>query len=103
MDSTSTSVDPGLAAQNIAWLALLIVILVLSLATIIVGLRFYTRIVLLKQLGLDDYFVLLTLVRRLRRCRALYPRSMTDLLSGLCYSHRRRRALKLVDQIRETW
>ncbi|KAG6368121.1 hypothetical protein INS49_002322 [Diaporthe citri] len=61
MDSTSTPVDPGLAAQNIAWLSLLIIILVLSLATITVGLRFYTRIVLLKQLGLDDYFVLLTL------------------------------------------
>lgn len=101
MDSMSTSVDPGLAAQNIAWLALLIVILVLSLATIIVGLRFYTRIVLLKQLGLDDYFVLVTLVCRRCWCRALYPRSMTDLLSGLCYSHRRRRSLKLVDQIRE--
>ncbi|KAG8163339.1 hypothetical protein KVR01_006636 [Diaporthe batatas] len=61
MDTTSTPVDPGLAAQNISWLALLIIILVLSLATIIVGLRFYTRVVLLKQLGLDDYFVLLTL------------------------------------------
>lgn len=94
MDSTSTSVDPGLAAQNIAWLALLIVILVLSLATIIVGLRFYTRIVLLKQLGLDDYFVLLTLVRRLYKCRAFSLRPVTDLLSGLCDSYRRRRALK---------
>ncbi|KAI3399786.1 hypothetical protein diail_5582 [Diaporthe ilicicola] len=61
MNSTSTSVDSGMAAQNLAWLVLLIVILVLSLATITVGLRFYTRIVLLKQLGLDDYFVLLTL------------------------------------------
>lgn len=94
MDSTSTSVDPGLAAQNIAWLALLIIILVLSLATIIVGLRFYTRIVLLKQLGLDDYFVLLTLVCLRQQCQPLPLRPMTDLFSGLCYSYRRRRALK---------
>lgn len=94
MDSTSTSVDPGLAAQNIAWLALLIIILVLSLATITVGLRFYTRIVLLKQLGLDDYFVLLTLVCRRHRCQPLPPRTTTNLFSGLCHSYRRRRALK---------
>jgi hypothetical protein len=64
MDSTSTPVDPGLAAQNISWLALLIIILLLTLTTIIVGLRFYTRVFLLKQLGLDDHFILLTLVRR---------------------------------------
>ncbi|POS72992.1 hypothetical protein DHEL01_v208616 [Diaporthe helianthi] len=62
MDSTSAPlVEPGLEAQNISWVALLIIILVLSLTTIIVALRFYTRVVLLKQLGLDDYFVLLTL------------------------------------------
>ena len=94
MDSTSTLVDPGLAAQNISWLALLIVILVLSLATIIVGLRFYTRVVLLKQLGLDDYFVLLTLVCQRHQFEPLASRPLINLLSGLCYSHRRRRPLK---------
>lgn len=94
MDSTSTPVDPGLEAQNIAWLALLIVILVLSLATITVGLRFYTRIVLLKQLGLDDYFVLLTLVCHRRRFQPPLLSLITDMLPGLCSSHRRRRAVK---------
>ena len=94
MDSTSTPVDPGLAAQNISWLALLIIILVLSLATIIVGLRFYTRVVLLKQLGLDDYFVLLTLVRRQHKFECLASWPVTNLLSGLRRSHRRRRPLK---------
>jgi hypothetical protein len=83
-------VDPGLATQNISWLALIAVILVLSLATMIVGLRFYTRMVLLKQLRLDDYFVLLTLVCRRFHFKLLLSRLVTNLLIGFCPSHRRR-------------
>lgn len=63
MSSTSTTVDPGYAAQDISWVALLIVILVLSLTSVIVGARIYTRIFLVKSLGWDDYCVVVTLVR----------------------------------------
>lgn len=65
MSSASTTLDAGLAAQDISWVVLLVVILVLSLATIIVGMRIYTRIFLVKSLGWDDYFVVITLVRLL--------------------------------------
>lgn len=54
--------DPEYAAQDLAWVSLLIITLVLSLATLTVGLRFYTRIFLIKQLGWDDYCVLFALV-----------------------------------------
>lgn len=63
MSSSSTALDPGLAAQDTSWVALLVITLVLSLATLIVGMRIYTRIFLVKQLGWDDYCVVLTLVR----------------------------------------
>lgn len=63
MSSTSTSSDAGLDAQDISWIVLLVVILVLSITALIVGLRIYTRWVLVKQLGWDDYCVVFTTVR----------------------------------------
>lgn len=61
--STSTTVDAGSDAENLSWVVLLVVLLVLSLTSVIVGMRIYTRIFLVKQLGWDDYCVVVTLVR----------------------------------------
>lgn len=59
-------------SQDISSIALIIILLVLAIATTLVALRIYTRIYLLKQLGLDDYCVVVSLVRSLRRsCRQL--------------------------------
>lgn len=63
MDTSAASLAQN--SDNISWVALLVVILVLSLATILVAARFYTRIFILKHVGWDDYCVLLSLVRQL--------------------------------------
>ncbi|KAF3762222.1 hypothetical protein M406DRAFT_220062, partial [Cryphonectria parasitica EP155] len=48
--------------ENDAWIALLVVILLMSLTSIVVGLRIYTRLAIIKKLGWDDYCVILTWV-----------------------------------------
>lgn len=64
MSSTTDTLSTDEAAQDISWIALTVICLVLSLATFIVGLRIYTRKFMLKQLGWDDYCVVLALVRQ---------------------------------------
>ncbi|KAJ4393158.1 hypothetical protein N0V93_002365 [Gnomoniopsis smithogilvyi] len=62
MSSTNTTLSADVATQDISWIALTVVCSVLSLATLIVGLRIYTRKFLLKHLGWDDYIVVLALI-----------------------------------------
>lgn len=59
-------------SENTAYVALIVILLVLSLATIQVALRIYTRIYLLKQLGWDDYSVVVTLVGCLHTLKYAY-------------------------------
>ncbi|GAP92805.1 putative integral membrane protein [Rosellinia necatrix] len=56
-------VDPeSLPHDNRAHVLIIVVVVVLSIASISVGLRIYTRAYLLKQIGLDDYLSLLALL-----------------------------------------
>jgi hypothetical protein len=58
------SVDPTtLPHDNRAHVLVGVVVTLLSVATLSVGLRIYTRACLLKQVGVDDYLSLLALVR----------------------------------------
>lgn len=66
--TTTSTTTAAYAAEDISWVALFVVILVLSLAAVIVGMRIYTRIFLVKQLGNDDYCIVVTLVCPLPPC-----------------------------------
>lgn len=52
-----------MADENKAWVSLTTVIILGILAIFVVALRFYTRTVLAKTVGIDDYTVLVALVR----------------------------------------
>jgi hypothetical protein len=56
-------VDPStLSHDNRAHVLVSVVVGLLGITTLTVGLRFYTRLCLLKQVGVDDYLSLLALV-----------------------------------------
>lgn len=56
-------VDPeSLPHDNRAYVLIVVVVVVLSIASLSVGLRIYTRASLLKQVGPDDYLAVAALV-----------------------------------------
>lgn len=59
--AAAAAANSAQAGDNISWVALLVVILVV-LASIVVGLRIYTRSQILNHLDWDDYCVIFTLV-----------------------------------------
>ena len=56
------SIDPTLPHDNGAGILIGVVCLVCGIATVAVGLRFYTRSIIIGQIGADDYLVLVAWV-----------------------------------------
>ena len=69
--SRSRSMAEPKSTQSIASTAIVLDWTVTSLATLVVGLRFYTRTRLIKALGLDDFIILTSVV-----CVAQAPKSL---------------------------
>lgn len=80
----ATSMSPEMAGENTAWVALTTVVLLSTLAVASVALRLYTRIVLVKSLGIDDYTVLIALVR----CPVGTPPQLGVVIESLLCYHR---------------
>lgn len=60
-DASPPSLPPGMNEDK-SWVAIFTVVLCLTVATFMVGLRIYTRAFITKQLGADDYAAVFTLV-----------------------------------------
>ena len=61
MSATEAPLDPALYESR-AHIPITVVAVVLSLATLLVSLRSYTRAILINQFGMDDYAAIIALV-----------------------------------------
>lgn len=59
----TTAVDAVLSKENLGPTVLIIAWVFAALACLVVGTRFYTRTKIVKYLTIDDWIILLTLVR----------------------------------------
>lgn len=81
MSSTTAAASSGTATEDQSWIAVAVISSILSLTTVIVGLRIYTRIFLLKQLGWDDFCVVITMVR----CTRPHEEFQMNMVADLTY------------------
>ena len=62
-DAAAPDALPPGTNDDKSWVAIFIVVLCLTVATLMVGLRIYTRRFITKQMGMDDWAAVITLVR----------------------------------------
>lgn len=62
MSTTTAAADDGKVWESRAHVPITVVTVVLSLATLAVGLRTYARAVVIRQFGIDDYAAIFALI-----------------------------------------